>query len=62
MINEKMTLQALVLIACADLTIPVGGSINLLGKGFQGGAFTNGYGPGRGMAKKDRGGGGGRSF
>ena len=56
---DGWTPNARVKIACADLTIPVGGSINLLGKGFQGGVFTNGYGPGRGMAKKDRGGGGG---
>ncbi|NLE40980.1 MAG: hypothetical protein GX615_04000, partial [Lentisphaerae bacterium] len=55
---DGWTPNARVKIACADLTIPVGGSINLLGKGFQGGVFTNGYGPGRGMAKKDRGGGG----
>lgn len=57
--TDGWTPNARVRIVCEDLSIPVGGSISVLGKGFQGGVYTNGYGPGRGMARRDRGGGGG---
>ena len=57
--TDGWTPNARVNVACTDLSIPVGGTINLLGKGFQGGVYTNGYGPGRGNATLHRGGGGG---